>query len=699
MERLALPLEPSRSPLMAAGLYLCLVELLSVGSSLDEFAYPPGQNWVALLFSGSVILVLLWVAHAFPAVLAASFVSRRLPGRWQSLPWVVLAAVFGFSWQTSITAGDGFNSHPHARLLKLACCTLIPLTLAACAWLVSSNRLPPRWRQAASLAALAAGTVFNVLYLRKYQAFHGHLAFFNASLFALAAAQWPTSDGWTPLPGAARDDLAWLRRSVRHAAPGLVALAVATASLAPSWEPAQALVQRFSHLPASVIAGLPAGRLLEMTPHLPSAASISPSQTTAAFSRLYGPTPQHAEVSQQRGTNVLLIVLESVRADDWSDPSLTPEFHAWKRHGIFFPAAVAQAAGTPLAYGAMFTALSPSILIQSHCWARKPLFSHIRSRFQRLILTQPEVSWFDHGAITSFFLSDGDHVNRHANAPQALQYLKAHIASSGAQPFFAWTHLYEPHDPYVPHAPFAKGPQSRDAYRSEIAYVDHHLGRFMKWFFAQPQAAQTLVIVIADHGEGLGERIGGQVLLGHVSSTHSIISHIPMFMAGPGLPVDATDERLGVAQLDIMPTIFAFLGLSLPEESPLLGTSVYRLLQTRPERPLVTETIGYGGIEFFNLLRDGPKHADLTVVEKWLARVPTRSQTVAPQVALQLGRHKVVYDHLLRHHAVYDLQTDPTESRDLGRTSSKLSRSMTRTLQDWITLQQGIVNIHRSLCP
>ena len=108
----------------------------------------------------------------------------------------------------------------------------------------------------------------------------------------------------------------------------------------------------------------------------------------------------HASIDDQRiGQNVLLIVLESTRADAWQNERLTPKFHQWKRHGVYFPRAVANYPATPLAYGAIFTSQPPAVLAQTHAWANPRLFDIAHDKFDHFFLSQPNINWFDHTAI------------------------------------------------------------------------------------------------------------------------------------------------------------------------------------------------------------------------------------------------------------------------------------------------------------
>jgi len=88
----------------------------------------------------------------------------------------------------------------------------------------------------------------------------------------------------------------------------------------------------------------------------------------------------------------------------------------------------------------------------------------------------------------------GDTVDR------ALQWLD----SRSDKPFCLWVHLYDPHTPYDPPSPFREQYKDRP-YDGEIAYTDRELGRLMDGLRRKSPPERTLVAVLSDHGESLGE--------------------------------------------------------------------------------------------------------------------------------------------------------------------------------------------------
>lgn len=70
--------------------------------------------------------------------------------------------------------------------------------------------------------------------------------------------------------------------------------------------------------------------------------------------------------------------------------------------------------------------------------------------------------------------------------------------------FFLWLHLYDPHTPYDPPPPFYEKYRDR-LYDGEIAYMDDALGHFFDQLKEWNIFNDSLILIIGDHGEGLGE--------------------------------------------------------------------------------------------------------------------------------------------------------------------------------------------------
>jgi choline-sulfatase len=154
----------------------------------------------------------------------------------------------------------------------------------------------------------------------------------------------------------------------------------------------------------------------------------------------------------------------------------------------------------------------------------------------------------------------------------AIGWLRQHYKTR----FFLWVHYYDPHFPYDPPEPF-KRLYAKDGYSGEIAYMDQQIGRLLGWMSQHGLDSRTLVLAIADHGEGLGE---------HGERYHGIFLydstlHVPLIMAGPGVPAGRVIQQQ-VRSIDLMPTVMAYLHLSPGPD--VQGVSLWALILNRLNR-------------------------------------------------------------------------------------------------------------------
>jgi arylsulfatase A-like enzyme/predicted Zn-dependent protease len=155
------------------------------------------------------------------------------------------------------------------------------------------------------------------------------------------------------------------------------------------------------------------------------------------------------------------------------------------------------------------------------------------------------------------------------------------------EPFFLWVHYYDPHQPLNPPVPydqlFADSP-----YDGEIAYVDESLGTLLDRLKRDGVYDRSLIVLTADHGEGLNE---------HSELTHSYLlyestMHVPLVLRGPGV---APGRRVPgrVRLVDVAPTVLDALGIPVPAD--MQGRSLEPLLtgasQARVERTHYAETL------------------------------------------------------------------------------------------------------------
>jgi arylsulfatase len=165
------------------------------------------------------------------------------------------------------------------------------------------------------------------------------------------------------------------------------------------------------------------------------------------------------------------------------------------------------------------------------------------------------------------------------------------MASGDQESFFTWVHLFDPHGPYSPPSPWDTAYYSGDPrdsshtsmadtkgiadylkpsldgitdadwvgaqYAGEVSSVDEQIGRLLEWLDDTGLVDNTLVIVVGDHGESLGEN---DVWFNHGGDLDESAIRVPMMMRYPGRidPGMVVDAPVGV--VDIAPTVRAFFG-------------------------------------------------------------------------------------------------------------------------------------------
>jgi choline-sulfatase len=136
---------------------------------------------------------------------------------------------------------------------------------------------------------------------------------------------------------------------------------------------------------------------------------------------------------------------------------------------------------------------------------------------------------------------------------------------------FVWVHFYDPHDPYEPPPPYSEIYKDR-LYDGEIAYADSALGQFLTYLKKQGWYEGAMIVVVGDHGEGLGQ---------HHEDTHGIFlydstTHVPLIVKLPNEREAGRTVEGQVRTTDILPTILSLLGIAAPAN--LDGDSMEPLL-------------------------------------------------------------------------------------------------------------------------
>jgi len=278
------------------------------------------------------------------------------------------------------------------------------------------------------------------------------------------------------------------------------------------------------------------------------------------------------------GQNVLLVTLDTTRADRLGcyryKAAQTPNLDALSRRGAQFDRAYAQAPITLPSHCSIMTGRHPKEL-----GVRDNGRAALAGRYETLAEIFESHDYRTGAFVAAFVLDsrfgldqgfevyDDDlgrvqkdqslfHWQRPANqvADRALAWLE----SAKGGPFFAWIHFYDPHEPYAPPEPFAGA--HAHPYDGEISFVDSEIGRLTAWLDKNRLSERTLVVVVGDHGESLGEHD----FSGHTLFLYENIVRVPMILAHPGaVPVGRRFSDV-VEASDLFATTLELMGWSIP---------------------------------------------------------------------------------------------------------------------------------------
>lgn len=334
--------------------------------------------------------------------------------------------------------------------------------------------------------------------------------------------------------------------------------------------------------------------------------------------------------------NVLFLVVDSLRYDAvfGEDSPQTPHIDALARESIQFNTCYAQGISTAPSMTSMLTGRYP--LDYGGHWYVHDDQPTMAEQFRAngystaAIHSNPNVSRFrnfDRGFDTfeeniipvsgsSLFERVPDRVlkavNKLARVASKTPYLPADEVNDqildwiGAQtkPWFLWTHYMDSHGPYLPGAEFSYRNKFRAErlwrkaavnapeevtpqehaeleanYRKEVEYLDAALGRFFDELDSEGHLEDTIVVLVADHGDEFGEH----GYYGHRNLPYEELVHVPLLIRFPEASNVTSGEHIErpVRCLDALPTVLDAVDAELSDKMSrrIEGESLLPLLE------------------------------------------------------------------------------------------------------------------------
>ena len=298
--------------------------------------------------------------------------------------------------------------------------------------------------------------------------------------------------------------------------------------------------------------------------------------------------------------NIILITLDTTRADRMgflrSKRGLTPHLDAMAKQGVVFTRAYAHVPITTASHTTILAGTYPQfnhvndfgVPLSAHLPYLPDLLHqrgyHTGAFVASLVLDPLDgtAPGFDRG----FDVYDaGFHLrrrgaDRYKTVERRAQVVVEHALRWLSQvpngPFFLWVHLYDAHDPYDPPSPY-KQRFAAQPYDGEIAYADACVGKLLDALRQHGLYDETMIAVMADHGESLGA---------HGENTHGVFLydetlHVPLLIKLPLNRWAGRRSEIRAGLVDVAPTLLTAAGLTPPPE--MQGQSLLEFVQAKPD--------------------------------------------------------------------------------------------------------------------
>ena len=410
--------------------------------------------------------------------------------------------------------------------------------------------------------------------------------------------------------------------------------------------------------------------------------------------------------------NVILIGIDTLRADHTTliEPSaegrdLTPNLRKLAGRGTVFENAISQAPWTMPAFASILTGKYP------HEHGAISLLGQLRDK--ELVLSEiMREAGFRTGAVVSHVFVNAKHgfdqgfdyfnedydlghvaITSEGVTDEAIKFLGKNVNRQ----FLLFLHYFDPHYEYRQHQQWSfadsyfgwlrqepleiKNLRMKrhlmesadikyltDLYDEEIAYTDKQIGRLLDYINKQGLDQNTMIVVVADHGEEFMER----GWIGHSITLYEEQIKVPLLIVLPGNNVKNSVSRQVVETRTVFSTILDCLGLPNGLAKP--PSSLQALLQNTESETTsqANSTNAYSSV--------------------WLPDAPASSGKRVKISALRSDRWKLIIDHIRQREFLYDLKNDPLEKTNMALSEEEIIQDMREKLEAWleIMLKQAI---------
>jgi arylsulfatase A-like enzyme len=303
--------------------------------------------------------------------------------------------------------------------------------------------------------------------------------------------------------------------------------------------------------------------------------------------------------------SVLLIGVDTLRPDHLGcygyDRATSPNIDRLAADGVLFEMPVSQCPWTLPSFGSVLTSLYPTQhgagINMSTMGTDFPTMGGILARegYATGAVLSSRVLSPEFGLNRGFDHYDVNEAGEDRNALEVTRLALEWLDGLRGRPFFLFVHYFDPHLPYAPPAPydtlfdgggaasigtsfdiqplleaemtlrqrlgaFTGGDWSRivSLYDGEIAYTDAAIGELLSGLRDRGLARNTLIVLLADHGEEFFEHGG----LGHGHTLFNEVIRVPLVLSLAGVLPRGQRVTGQVRMVDVLPTMLELLGIA-----------------------------------------------------------------------------------------------------------------------------------------
>jgi lipoteichoic acid synthase len=218
------------------------------------------------------------------------------------------------------------------------------------------------------------------------------------------------------------------------------------------------------------------------------------------------------------------------------------------------------------------------------------------------------------------------------------------------QPFFA---VYSPisgHHPYKSPGkakrPFPENSE-RDRYQNDLFVSDSALGELIDGLKQRGVYNDTLIVVVGDHGEAFQQHEGN---FAHTLYLYEENVHVPMIVSAPGITIGTLRVPQIASLIDLAPTTLALLG------------------------------------------RDQePRHQGRSLLGRSPGFAPFYTDHGPLQLGLRQGPWKLIHETEHDRTRLFDLESDPGETRDVASENVERTQRYRKWLLEWSDAQRSLL--------